>query len=430
MSKRKEPALAPNLMRELNKSLVLKVIREERPISRAEIAKRTRLSRSTVSAIVDKLLESEFIREQGVGKSRGGRRPILLDFNPRAGFVVGLDIGAAHLLAVVADLQATLLVTLEEPFSIEVGPEKGLAQAVQIVETALEKANVLRPRVLGVGVAVPGPVDYAAGMVVSPPIMPGWDRVPIRDRLQGTLGLPVYLDNDANLGALGEYAYGAGKNVSNLAYIKIGTGIGCGLIVDGRIYRGQRGYAGEIGHLTIDENGPPCRCGSFGCLESMASAEAIVRRAEMAMQAGQQTSLSQHRRLTATDIARAARERDALSQQLFEEAGRHIGVALAGLINLFNPGRVIIGVGADETSELLLDPVQRTVGARAMAGSLADTRIVPAQLRRETVAAGAVALVLEQTFRNPVTALTQGNWSDLHGEGVMRKETNTPVLGR
>jgi glucokinase-like ROK family protein len=430
MSKRRDLALAPNLMRELNKSLVLKVIREERPISRAEIAKRTRLSRSTVSAIVDKLLETGFIREQGVGKSRGGRRPILLDFNPRAGFVVGLDIGATHLLAVVADLQATLLVTLEEPFSIEVGPEKGLAQAAQIVETALEQANISRPRVLGVGVAVPGPVDYAAGMVVSPPIMPGWDRVPIRDRLQEALSLPVYLDNDANLGALGEYAYGAGKNVSNLAYIKIGTGIGCGLIVDGRIYRGQRGYAGEIGHLTIDENGPPCRCGSFGCLESMASAEAIVRRAEMAMQAGQQTSLSRHRRLTATDIARAARERDALSQQLFEEAGRHIGVALAGLINLFNPGRVIVGVGADETSELLLDPVQRTVGARAMAGSLADTRIVPAQLRHEAVAAGAVALVLEQTFRNPVTALAQGNWSDLHREEVMRKETNTPMLER
>jgi glucokinase-like ROK family protein len=430
MSKRKEPALAPNLMRELNKSLVLKVIREERPISRAEIAKRTRLSRSTVSAIVDKLLESEFICEQGVGKSRGGRRPILLDFNPRAGFVVGLDMGATHLLAVVADLQATLLVTLDEPFSIEVGPEKGLAQAAQIMETALEQANISRPRVLGVGVAVPGPVDYAAGMVVSPPIMPGWDRVPIRDRLQEALSLPVYLDNDANLGALGEYAYGAGKNVSNLAYIKVGTGIGCGLIVDGRIYRGQRGYAGEIGHLTIDENGPPCRCGSFGCLESMASAEAIVRRAEMAMQAGQRTSLSRHRRLTATDIARAARERDALSQQLFEEAGRHIGVALAGLINLFNPGRVIVGVGADETSELLLDPVQRTVGARAMAGALADTRIVPAQLRREAVAAGAVALVLDQTFRNPVTALAQGNWSDVHREEVMRKKTDAPMLER
>jgi glucokinase-like ROK family protein len=430
MFRQREPALAPHLMRELNKDLILNVIREERLISRAEIAKRTRLSRSTVSSIVDKLLETGFIREQGIGESRGGRRPILLDFNPRAGFVVGLDIGATHLLAVVADLQATLLVTLEEPFSIEVGPERGLSQAVHMVEAALEQAGVSRSHVLGVGVAVPGPVDYAAGMVVSPPIMPGWDRVPIRDRLQGALGLPVYLDNDANLGALGEYAYGAGKNVPNLAYIKVGTGIGCGLIIDGRIYHGQRGYAGEIGHLTIDENGPPCRCGSFGCLESMASAEAIVRRAEMAMQAGQHTHLSPHRRLTATDIARAAREGDALSRQLFEEAGRHIGVALAGLVNLFNPGRVIVGVGADETSDLLLDPVQRTVEARAMAGALADTRIVPAQLRREAVAAGAVALVLDQTFRNPATALAQGNWSDLHREEVMRKETDTSMPER
>ncbi len=422
--------MAQHLMRQVNKDLVLNVIREERLISRAEIAKRTRLSRSTVSAIVDKLLETGFVREQGVGESQGGRRPILLDFNPRAGFVVGLDIGATHMLAVVADLEATLLVTLEEPFSIEVGSESGLSQAVQIVEKALEQARISRPHVFGVGVAVPGPVDYAAGMVVSPPIMPGWDRVPIRDQLQGALDLPVYLDNDANLGALGEYAYGAGKNVSNLAYIKIGTGIGCGLIVDGRIYHGQRGYAGEIGHLTIDENGPPCRCGSFGCLESMASAEAVVRRAEMAVQAGQQTSLSQHRRLTLTDIARAAREGDALSQQLFEEAGRHIGVALAGLINLFNPGRVIVGVGAEGASDLLLDPVQRTIEARTMNGAITDVCIVPAQFKRYAIAIGAAALVLEQTFRSPVitldrdTQLTQVSPKHILYKEVMGKEVD------
>jgi glucokinase-like ROK family protein len=408
MPGQKEAVSSPNLVRELNKALVLSVIREGRLISRADIAKRTRLSRSTVSVIVDQLLATDLIRERGVGVSRGGRRPVLLEFNPKAGFVVGLDIGAAHMLVMVADLGTNALVTREEPFSIEVGPERGLAQATHMVVAALEQVAVSRDRVFGVGVAVPGPVDYAVGMVVSPPIMPGWDRVPIRDRLQKALNLPVYLDNDANLGALGEYAYGAGKNVSNLAYIKAATGIGCGLIIDGCIYHGQRGYAGEIGHLTIDENGPPCRCGSFGCLESMASAEALVRRAEAAIQAGQKTSLSRcESHLTLAEIARAAHEGDALSQQLFEEAGRHIGVALAGLINLLNPGMVI--VGAHEAGDLLLDPLRRTVESRTMNGASYDAHIVPAQLGHRAVAIGAAALVLQQIFRSPMTALVEGN---------------------
>ena len=406
MSGQKEAVCAPNFVRELNKTRVLNAIRAGRIISRAEIAQQTGLSRSTVSAIVDQLLASDLIRERGAGLSRGGRRPILLEFNPRAGFVAGLDIGATHLLTVVADLEATSLVTLEEPFSIAVGPEKGLAQVVHMIDVALEQAAIPHSHVFGVGVAVPGPVDYTAGTVVAPPIMPGWDRAPIRDRLQATLDVPVYLDNDANLGALGEYTYGAGKNVANLAYIKAATGIGCGLIVDGHIYRGQRGYAGEIGHLTIDENGPPCRCGSFGCLESMASAEAVVRRAEAAIQAGQKTSLRQTQgQLTLAAIAHAASTGDALSRQLFEEAGRHIGVALAGLVNLLNTGLVVIGFGVDEARDWLLDPVQRTVQARTMNGAAADARIMPGQLGRKAVAVGAVALVLQQTFRSPVAAL-------------------------
>jgi glucokinase-like ROK family protein len=406
MSGQQEAVYSPNFVRELNKTRVLNVIREGRLISRADIAKQTRLSRSTVSAIVDQLLATELIRERGVGVSRGGRRPILLEFNPRAGFVVGLDMGAAHLMVVVADLDARLLVTLEEPFAIAIGPETGLSKVAQMVEAALEQAAIPGGRVFGLGVAVPGPVDYAAGTVVSPPIMPGWDRAPIRDRLQDRLNVPVFLDNDANLGALGEYTYGAGKNVPNLAYIKAATGVGCGLIVEGHIYRGQRGYAGEIGHLTIDENGPPCRCGSFGCLESMASAEAVVRRAEAAVQAGQKTSLRETQgQLTLAAIAHAAHAGDALSQQLFEEAGRHIGVALAGLVNLLNPGLVIIGFGVDEARDLLLDPVQRTVEARTMNGAAADARIMPGQLGRQAIAIGAVALVLQHTFQSPVATL-------------------------
>ncbi len=393
-----------SLMREMNRSLILSVIRQEKSVSRAAIARRTNLSRSTVSHIIADLLEDGLVSEVGQGQSSGGRRPILLSFNDKAGFVVGVDLGATHILILITDLSGEIVASDEIVFSVSAGPEAGLQKIVQSVRHCLAQADLEMEKVLGVGIGVPGPLEYAQGRVVAPPIMPGWHGVALRDRLEQDFGIPVYVDNDANLGALGEHWRGVGNGYSNLAYIKVGTGIGCGLLLGGSLYRGEIGSAGEIGHVTIDENGPPCKCGSYGCLESMAGGPAIALRAQQSIRAGQATSLSSIQpleALTARDVALAARAGDTLARQLFAEAGRHIGVALASLANLLNPGLIIVGGGVAQAGDLLLDPIRETVKLRALPSVAQSTQIVQSALGRDATALGAVRLALQEVFRSP-----------------------------
>ncbi len=397
------------LMRDFNKALVLSLIHQQGTISRADIAKRTNLSRSTVSNIVNELLAAHLVEESGIGQSQGGRRPILIEFNYQTGYAVGVELGATHILVIVTDLEPHTIVELEHEFDLTIGPEAGLRQVIESVRQALAQAGVSLEQVAGVGLGVPGPVSHDMGSVAFPPIMPGWHGFPLRARLEEELGVTVYLDNDANLGALGEWAHGAGQGVDNLAYIKVGTGIGCGLLIDGQIYRGQSGSAGEIGHITIDENGPPCRCGNYGCLESMAAGPAIAHRAQLAIKAGQETMLSKVKpveEITAADVSRAASQGDPLSLQLFHETGRHIGVALAGLINLFNPKLVIIGGGVAQAGDILLEPIRRSVQSHGLRTTVENCQIVQAQLGREATALGAVTLVLEKMFRSPQLSLS------------------------
>ncbi len=393
-----------SLMREMNRSLILSVIRQERAVSRAAIARHTNLSRSTVSHIIADLLKEHLVAEVGQGQSTGGRRPILLSFNDRAGFIVGVDLGATHILVLVTDLSGEVVVRDESMFSVSAGPEAGLQSIVESVRRCLRQAGAGMETVLGMGLGVPGPLDYAHGRVVSPPIMPGWHGVALRDRLEQALGIPVYVDNDANLAALGERWRGIGRGHANLAFIKVGTGIGCGLLLDGNLYRGEIGSAGEIGHVTIDENGPPCKCGSYGCLESMAGGSAIALRAQQAVRAGQDTSLSTIQpleALTARDVALAARAGDTLAKQLFAEAGRHIGVALASLANLLNPGLIIVGGGVAQAGDILLKPVRETLRLRALPSVARTTQVVQSTLGRDATAMGAVRLALQEVFRSP-----------------------------
>ncbi len=399
---------APQLIRELNRTSILNLVRQERTISRTDIAQRTHLSRSTVSTIVNELLEQGWLVESGTGESQGGRRPILLGFNYQAGYILSIDAGATHLLSLVTDLDAQPIAEAERPFDVSVGPELGLAQMVAVGREALTQSGLEAGQLLGIGAGVPGPLDYAKGTIVSPPLMPVWHGTPVRDHLQQAFNVPLYLDNDANLGALGERHYGAGQGVDNLAYIKVATGIGCGLIIDGQVYHGQTGSAGEIGHVMIDKDGPPCKCGSYGCLEAMAGGPAIAQRAKLSIQAGQPTALTQIDSLdglTAKDVCRAAREGDALARQLYADAGRLIGVAVADMINLFNPGQVIVGGGVSQAGELILESLRETVTERSVRAAIENTDIVQSALGRRSTALGGIALVLQEVFRSPVDYL-------------------------
>lgn len=417
MPNRPENATADlGLMRELNTHIILNLIRQEGSISRAEIAKRTQLSRSTVSNIITDLLEHRVVAEAGTGPSRVGRRPIMVNFNYQAGYVVGVDLGANHLLTLVTDLEGQVLAEKEQPVSVAAGPEVVLPAMVTAVDEIVRAARVDRERVIGVGVGVPGPLDNRRGTLVMPPIMPGWHNFKFQACLEAGINKPIYLDNDANLGAIGERWRGAGEGCDHLAYIKLGTGIGCGLILDGQIYRGFAGSAGEIGHMSIEEDGPLCTCGNYGCLESLAGGRAIVAAALAASKRAQALAVpsgahtSNHRynpalpataELGVEQVVRAALAGDAVSIEVLQMAGRRIGVAIANLINLFNPGLVIIGGGVSHAGDLLLEPIRQTVARRVLPVAMQYTRIVQARLGREAIGIGAATLVLQQSFKSP-----------------------------
>jgi len=396
----------PKIVRQLNKAAILRaVLANVEGISRAGAARITSLSRATVSAIVEELIEARILREVGLAASHGGRPPTLLQLNPDSGRAVGVDIGATHLSAVVANLRGRTLAEAEIAFDIRRGPEVGLEQVKSLVEETVTAANCTLAEVTGVGVGVPGPVIMTQGKVSSPPIMPGWDEFPIRERLEAWWGRPTSLDNDANLGALGEWAYGGGQGESNLVYIKVGTGIGCGILIDGKIYHGVLGTAGEIGHLTTSQDGPPCKCGNYGCLEAMAGGEAIAQRAQLAVKAGQRTSLAEvsgQRPITARDVTEAAQAGDVVARQLLNDAGWHIGSALASVINFLNPGLVLVGGGVTGAGDFILSPISEAVEQRCLRASFQATRIELAKLGRQSVALGAVSLALTKAFQGLV----------------------------
>ena len=330
----------------INKHAILDLIRfTAGGISRVAIARRMALSRAAVTTIVNDLLASQIIREAERISARNGRPPIVLEINPTFGHVVGLDFGATHLSLFIADLSARILDENEIELNITRGPETCLAEADRLLHERLTKVNLSLQNILAIGVGVPGPIVTEAGMVLSPPLMPGWDQYPIRDDLEKRWGCPVSLNNDAELGALGEWAAGAGRGEGNLAYIKVGTGIGAGLLLDGKIYRGVTGSAGEIGHLTIDENGPVCTCGNHGCLEAIAGGRAIALQAQEAVRKGkrtQMTAIQPVESISVREVAAAAHRGDLLAQQILAKAGAHIGIAIAGLINLGSLGFAVI----------------------------------------------------------------------------------------
>jgi glucokinase-like ROK family protein len=361
-------------------------------ISRAEIARRLCLTRAAISSIIDDLKELHLVEEVETGPTTGGRRPILLAINPHYGTIVGIDMGATHLRLVVTDYSAHVLEEIEHPFSVADGPAECLKLIDQDLTSILSKLNKSISDVTAIGMDVPGPVVANTGMVSSPPIMPGWDGYPIQKHLEELWHLPVSIGNDAELGALGEWAYGAGRNERNLAYIKVGTGVGAGLLLDGRIYRGATGTAGEIGHVTIVDNGPLCTCGNYGCLEAMAGGSAIARKAREAIATGRRTQLSslEINKIHAVDVAQAAQKGDLVAQQIVTDAGRYLGIAIASLVNVFNPGLVVIGGGVSTLGDLLLEPIRKTVLERSLHSAAKAVRITSAVLGRRASSMGAV----------------------------------------
>lgn len=379
---------------------MLRLIWDEERISRAEIARRAGLSRSTVSEIVETLLATGLVREAGVGASRGGRRPIVLEFQDDAGTIIGVDMGASHVATIRTDLRGRVLAAERLSHPVQTDP-LGARQVIRSqVEATLAAPDASGRRLVGIGVAVPSPVDMRHPDRLSPVAMPAWEGRHGLTELLAHLGAPVLVDNDANLGALAERWWGAAQGLDHFAYIKIATGIGAGHVIDGRIHRGASGVGGEIGHIAIDPRGETCNCGNRGCLTTFVGAPALEARIRALAGVYPQSALATGTP-TIARLEAAAREDDPLALQVVHEVAEHLGVAIAGMLNLLNPAAVILGGRIAGLGEKLITPLRATALRRTFVPAAAATEIRTSTLGREGIALGAATLVLDAALRDP-----------------------------
>jgi len=402
----------------------------DKGISRADLADKMGLTRAAVTVIINDLISNGIIVENTENRSTAsGRPPVALEINPDQGLVAAVDMGAMHLSVALGDFSARIVEEIEVPFRVDQGPKESLQQADKTLGELLQKRGLSPTDLAAIGVGVPGPVIAEKGMVMAPPIMPGWDRFPIRLTLESQWGTAVTLNNDAELGALGEWAYGAGRGEKNLAFIKVGSGIGAGLIINQQIYGGTTGSAGEIGHLTIDENGPICTCGNHGCLEAFAGGHAIASQAAKLVASGKRTLLSGKSTdsITARDVAEAARLGDLPAQEIIQRSGTFIGIAIAGLINLINPSTVIIGGGVAQVGDLLTGPIRQAVRERSLRASEHGVRITTAMLGRRSSLIGALVQAINIAIHRTIENKSQFSKNAAHPLNVEHfTESNLP----
>lgn len=380
---------------------VLRLIWDEAEISRAGIARRAGLSRSTVSDIVSSLLTSGLVAEVGVGESRGGRRPIVLAFQDDAFAILGVDIGATHISTILTDLRGRVLAWRHHDFPASSDPEGARALVVESCDACLADAAVPHGKLLGLGVALPSPVDARHPERLHPLALPAWKGRHQLEQLVPRFGVPVLIDNDANLGALAEHWWGAARGLDDFTYIKIATGIGSGHFIGGTIYRGATGVAGEVGHVTIDPHGNPCGCGNRGCLVTYVGSKALIARARELSPSYPDSVLSQVTPITSSGIEDAAIAGDPLATQVIFEAAEYLGIAVAGMLNVMNPAAIILGGSITRLGERLLAPIRETMLQRTFVGAVASSRILASELGSRDVALGAATLVLDAALRDP-----------------------------
>jgi predicted NBD/HSP70 family sugar kinase len=364
---------------------VLQIIRATGTITRGELIARTGLGRSTVSQRVEELVARGLVREVGEAPSTGGRPPTTLNFDPGAGLVFAVDLGATHSRVALADLSGEPLAEERDDIEIAAGPEHVLSWVEERFAALLAGTGHAAERVRAIGMGVPGPVEFATGRPVSPPIMPGWDGFDIPGRLRQRHPVPVLVDNDVNIMALGEH-WKSWPRCEHLLYVKVGTGIGCGVVVDGEIYRGAQGAAGDIGHIRLaDHDDVVCECGNTGCLEAVASGRALARQLSAL---GLEASNSR-------DVVRRVREHDFEAVRLVRQGGRFVGEVLASLVNALNPDVIVIGGDLAEAHEQLFAGVREVVYQRSTPLATRHLQIVRSVLQDRAGVFGAAVMAIE-----------------------------------
>ncbi|GAA4152289.1 ROK family transcriptional regulator [Phytohabitans flavus] len=378
---------------------LLRLLRDHGTISRAELADRLEIPRPRLLGELDRLVALGYVAEAGMAASRGGRRSTLVELNPGLRFAA-VDLGASSVDVEVTNGRLEPIAAYNEIADIRSGPKVILQRVNELLAKA--KVDGAYEKLDAVGIGVPGPVSFRDGVPVSPPIMPGWDRFPVRELLTREHGCPAVVDNDVNIMAIGERHGGVAHSVDDFLFVKIGTGIGCGIYLSGDVYRGTDGCAGDIGHIQVDSHGPMCTCGNVGCLEALFSGAALAKDATLAARNGTSPALTErlaaNGTVTARDVAEAASEGDVTCIRLIRDGGRRIGGVLAGLVSFANPSMIVIGGGLAHLGHILLAEIRSVVYRRSLPLATGNLPVVLSELGPRAGVTGAGVLASDVAF--------------------------------
>jgi len=393
---------------------IFKVVRDRGPLAASDIVRLTGLAKSTVSVHLDHLRAAGLVRPEVLPGAKRER----LKVAEHVGSVIGIDVGQTHLAVARCDLEAVVLDRRRVPLDLSAeGPKQVLDKAAALVAELCRKAGVGSGQLLGIGVGVPGPVDFAQGVPVSPPVMPGWDRYPVTTRLGKRFGCPVFLDNDVNVMALGERDRGVAQGTDSFVFVKIGTGIGAGLVIHGEIYRGAKGAAGDVGHIALDDSDVPCPCGNRGCLEVVAGGAALQAKARAAARGPGAARRSrflaeraaQRKPIDAAAVGLGAAAGDETCVRLLMESGRAVGSVLAKLVNFFNPSLIVVGGGVAGMGERYVASLREAIYQRSTPLATADLAVKRTALGDDCGVVGAAVLVLDEILSHQnVSKLVRG----------------------
>jgi len=392
------------LVRKLNNNSIIEILRREAPLSRANLAVISGLNRSTVSSIIDDLIKDGWVNETTYQTSKIGRPGLLLEINPNGGFVIGMEIGVDFLLCVATDFSTEVIWRKR----VETNPADGqlliLQKAFELAEEAIAIGKKQCSRLLGIGISLPGLLDVHNGILKLAPNLK-WENVPLRLIWNQQFHCPVYLENDGNAAALGEYYFGAARGIKDFLYIAAGYGLGSGIIIDGKLLRGNKGYASEVGHMTYDPQGEICSCGKRGCYETIIGPRAVINGVKKLLkEKGSESTIfkfsdSENGPINYDAVVNAAKQDDPIAIDALKDVGCKLGLVVSHLVNIFDPKMIILGGALTYAKDFIQPCVEKTVKENALTLCQEDLEITNSQLGQDSSVMGTIALVLENLWK-------------------------------
>jgi glucokinase-like ROK family protein len=395
-----------SLVREINLSVIMNHLRTNAPISRAALAEATGLNKTTVSSLIYELIERQFVQEVGLTSQNTGRPGVLLNLNPAVGFIVSCEIGVDFILVICTDFSPKIIWRHEEHIDPTIGQRAIIDRALAILHQAIEVGYPLCGTLLGVAVGLHGLVDQATGALLFAPNL-GWKDLPVRAILQDSFNAPLFVDNEANIAALGEYYFGAAQGYNEVVYISAtGVGLGGGFVHGGRVFSGVTGVGAEFGHMTMDPDGEVCKCGNQGCWETQVSQQALFRHIWRLVDQGEVSKLSEMtsgRRLSLTVplIVEAARAGDCVALDALKIIGRDLGIGIASLVNVLNPELVVFGGLLSLAGEFLMPVIDKELDQRALKWNREAMKLVLAKHGSDACVMGGVAVIYQAILAQP-----------------------------